>query len=380
MLTYFAPDEAGFYPDRLARATALLDDAAARGAIPGAALLLGRGCKAVAPHVCGRQYLTPDSPPIRDDTIFLVASVTKPVTVTAAMLLVERGQIMLNDRVADYLPEFGNRGKEAIRIRHLMTHTSGLPDMLPENVELRRRHAPLADFVRGIYALNLDFPPGSHVQYQSTGLAVLAALVERLAGQSLPDFLRQEFFDPLRMHDTGLGSHGLDETRIAHVRVPPEQVDADWGWNQPYWRGLGAPWGGLFTTVSDYFRFMQLFVNCGEFDRASILSPATVREMTRDQITDLVPLSPEERRRQVWGRVWGLGWAMAGRRAPDGGPTNFGDLLSPAAFGHSGATGTVVWADPARDLICVLFTTEPAATTNGLLGRVSNLVAAAARG
>jgi CubicO group peptidase (beta-lactamase class C family) len=142
---------------------------------------------------------------------------------------------------------------------------------------------------------------------------------------------------------------------------------------------LGAPWGGLFTTVSDYFRFMQLFVNCGEFDRASILSPATVREMTRDQITELVPLSSEERRRQVWGRVWGLGWAMAGRRAPDGGPTNFGDLLSPAAFGHSGSTGTVVWADPERDLICVLFTTEPTTNSSGLLGRISNLVAAAAR-
>jgi CubicO group peptidase (beta-lactamase class C family) len=379
MLTYYAPDEAGFYPERLARATALLDDAAARGAIPGAALLVSRGGKAVAPHVCGRQSPAPGSPPLHDDSIFLVASVTKPVTVTASMLLVERGQIMLTDRVADYLPEFGNRGKEAIRIRHLMTHTSGLPDMLPDNIELRRRHAPLSDFVAGICALNLDFPPGSHIQYQSAGLAILAALVERLSGQSLPDFLREELFLPLRMYDTGLGCHGLDEQRIAHINVPREQVGTDWGWNQPYWRELGAPWGGLFTTVSDYYRFMQLFLNDGEFDRVSILSPATVREMTRDQITDLVPLSPEERRRQVWGRVWGLGWVMAGRRAPDGGPTNFGDLLSPSAFGHSGSTGTVVWADPARELICVLFTTEPATTSNGLLGRVSNLVAAAAR-
>ena len=379
MLTYYAPDEAGFYPERLARATALLDDAANRGAVPGATLLVGRGCKPVAPHVCGRRYLRPDSPPIDPQTIFLVASVTKPVTAAAVMLLVERGQVLLSDRVADYLPEFGNRGKEAVRIRHLLTHTSGLPDMLPDNMELRRRHAPLAEFVRRICDVDLDFPPGSHVQYQSAGLAMVAALVERLTGQTLPEFLRQEFFCPLRMHDTGLGSQGLDESRIAHVNVPPEMADADWSWNRRYWRELGAPWGGLFTTVSDYYRFMQLFLNCGEFDRTSILGPATVCEMTRDQITDLVPLSPEERRRQLWGRVWGLGWCMAGRRAPDGGPTSFGDLLSPAAFGHSGATGTVVWADPERDVTCIFFTTEPEAARNGLLGRVSNLVAAAAR-
>ncbi len=379
MLTYYAPDEAGFNPERLARATALLDDAAARGDIPGAALLVGRGCKPVAPHVCGRLSFDPDGPPIDPQTIFLVASVTKPVTAAATMLLVERGQLLLSDRVADYLPEFGNRGKEAIRVRHLLTHTSGLPDMAPNDRELRRRHAPLADFVRGVYDVELAFAPGSHVQYQSMGLLMAAALVERLTGQSLPEFMRQEFFNPLRMHDTGLGSQGLDESRIAHVHVPAEMADADWGWNRRYWRELGAPWGGLFTTVSDYYRFMQLFLNCGEFDRTSILSPATVREMTRDQITELVPLSPEERRRQVWGRMWGLGWSMTGRRAPDGGPTIFGDLLSPAAFGHGGATGTVVWADPERDVICVLFTTEPEATRNGLLGSISNLVAAAAR-
>ena len=379
MLTYYAPDEAGFNPERLARATALLDDAAARGDIPGAALLVGRGCKPVAPHVCGRLSFDPDGPPIDPQTIFLVASVTKPVTAAATMLLVERGQLLLSDRVADYLPEFGNRGKEAIRVRHLLTHTSGLPDMAPNDRELRRRHAPLADFVRGVYDVELAFAPGSHVQYQSMGLLMAAALVERLTGQSLPEFMRQEFFNPLRMHDTGLGSQGLDESRIAHVHVPAEMADADWGWNRRYWRELGAPWGGLFTTVSDYYRFMQLFLNCGEFDRTSILSPATVREMTRDQITELVPLSPEERRRQVWGRMWGLGWSMTGRRAPDGGPTIFGDLLSPAAFGHGGATGTVVWADPERDVICILFTTEPEVTRNGLLGSISNLVAAAAR-
>ena len=111
-----------------------LDEAAAHGDIPGAALLVGRGCKPVAPHVCGRLFDSPDSPPIDPQTIFLVASVTKPVTAAAVMLLVERGQLLLSDRVADYLPEFGNRGKEAIRVRHLLTHTSGLPDMLPDNV------------------------------------------------------------------------------------------------------------------------------------------------------------------------------------------------------------------------------------------------------
>lgn len=373
-MDFVAPETIGLDPDRLARAYAFLDDAVAADTLPAAALLVARHGQAVAPHVCGRQYLTPDSPPIHADTIFLVASITKPVTATAAMLLVERGKLLLNDRVVDYLPEFGAHGKQTVRIRHLLTHTSGLPDMLPDDRALRRRHAPLDEFVHRICELELDFEPGTCIQYQSMGLAILAAIVERIEGVRLPEFLRRELFAPLEMPDTGLGAAGLDASRIAHVRVPQEMADADWGWNQPYWWNFGAPWGGLFTTVRDLARLLQMMLNQGALEGARVLSPAGAAEMVRNQTEAMATLSPEARYQQAWGLGWGLAW----RRQWGSGWSYFGDLVAPETFGHSGATGAMAWADPTCDLLCVLLTTEPAVNIPGLHGRCSNLVAAAA--
>lgn len=378
MLAYYAPEEAGFAEDRLQRVYAQLDEAASSGAIPAAALLVARRGKAVAPYAVGRQIPTQPEPKVSPDSIFLVASVTKPVTAAAVMLLVERGKLLLNDHVADHLPEFGNRGKEKVRVHHLLTHTSGLPDMLPENIELRRQHAPLSEFVRRIYELELDFAPGTRVQYQSMGIALLGEIVERISAMSLPAFLRQEFFIPLRMADTSLSVGELDQSRIVHVRMPEEMSDVDWGWNQPYWRNFGAPWGGMFTTVSDHFRFCQMFLNGGTWDGISILSPATTTAMTTDQSTPILSAHDGERKGMQWGQTWGLGWTVLGPRVPDGGRAFFGDLSSSLTFGHGGATGTVVWVDPAREVVCILFTSEPQALMNGFLGRCSNLVAAAA--
>lgn len=378
MLTYVTPEEAGFDAARLQRAYALLDQAAEEGRIPSGALLVGRRERAIAPHAAGRLQLDQGNSPAVKDSIFLVASITKPVTATAAMMLVERGLLMLTDRVSDHLPEFAANGKEDVRVRHLLTHTSGLPDMLPDNLELRQQHAPLSTFVERICDLPLDFPPGTRIQYQSTGIAIIAAIVERLTGQSLPEFLRQEVFVPLRMHDTSLGAQGIDLARVAEVNVPPEQRGVSWGWNQDYWRNFGAPWGGMFTTVSDLYRFCRVFLCSGQCDGTRLLSPATVAEMTRDQTTALMQLTNEDYRRLIWGQTWGLGWTIVGHRVAEAGRTFFGDLCSSRTFGHGGATGTVVWMDPESEVICVLFTTEPSAGRSGLLGRVSNAVAAAA--
>ena len=378
MLAYYAPEEAGFAEDRLQRVYRELEEAASSGAIPGAALMVGRGGRAVAPFAVGRQF--PDQPDstVSPDTIFLVASVTKPVVAAALMLLVERGKLMISDRVADHLPEFGNRGKEEVRVHHLLTHTSGLPDMLPENYDLRRQHAPLKEFVRRIFELELNFAPGTRVQYQSTGIALLGEIVERISGMALPAFLRQEIFNPLRMADSSLGVGDLDQDRIARVTLPEEMREVDWNWNRSYWWNFGAPWGGLFTTVSDYFRFCQLFLSGGTWDDVSILSPTTATAITTDQSSHFVRVHDVDLPGTFWGRTWGLGWAIVDKRVPNGGQPFFGDLSSPQTFGHAGSTGTVVWADPVSEVVCVLFTSEPQAIRNGLLGRCSNLVAAAA--
>lgn len=366
MQTYATPTEVGFSPVRLDRLSALLTTAVDQGKIPGAALQVARRGRWLEPRAFGNMRPGLNTQP---DTIFLTASVTKPMTVTAVMILLERGALLLDDPVHTLIPEFGNRGKEAVTVRHLMTHTSGLPDMLPNNIELRKAHTPLAEFYRQIFALPLDFAPGTNLQYQSCGTAMLAVIVERISGVSLPDFLHQELFAPLGMKDTALGVSDLPQDRIAHVNVGDDMRGTDWGWNTPYWWHLGVPWGGMFSTVHDMARCCQMFLNGGELDGVRILSPATVAAMTRDQTSAMPGLPASERHRQAWG----LGW----RQMPTLAWSYGGDLLSPGAFGHGGATGTVVWVDPVQEVVCALFTNEPAVKSERLLGQVSNLVMAA---
>ena len=365
------PELIGLSATRLERAYDFVRDATAQGRIPGAALQVARSGQSLEPRCYGRQYLDRDTPLIAPDTIFLIASVTKPVTVAAAMLLVERGQLSLDDQAAEYVPEFGNRGKEAVLIRHLMTHTSGLPDMLPENYDLRREHAPLAEFVRRVCQLPLDFEPGTRMQYQSMGIAILAEVVERLAGLDLPRFIRNEILEPLGMHDTALGHRPEWVHRIAHVNVAEEMRGTDWGWNTTYWWSFAAPWGGMFSTAGDLMRLLQAFLGKGSVGGQRVFSPTTVAAMTCDQTSQLPGLPREA----TVAQPWGLGWRRAARGQRS---SHFGDLLSPGSYGHGGATGVVVWNDPARDLSCVLLTTEPSISSGRLLERCSNLVSAAA--
>jgi CubicO group peptidase (beta-lactamase class C family) len=369
-------DAIGLSQARLDRAYDFLDEKTATGQIAGAALLVARHGQPLPARAFGRLRPQTDSP-VQPDTIFLVASVTKPVTATALMLLVERGKLLLDEHVSSVLPEFGRHHSDAkaqVCIRHLLTHTSGLPDMLPENIELRRQLAPLSEFVRRMVDVRLDFAPGSEIQYQSFGLALLGAIVERIEGVSLPEFLEREIFGPLGMSSTALGIRALPVERVAEVNVAEQNQEPPWDWNSAYWRNFAAPWGGMFTTAGDIYRFCQMFLNRGQWDGVSVLSPATVAAMTQDQTSNM-PTVPALSRYQ---QAWGLGWGMAWRRDPARSWSFFGDLCSRSSYGHGGATGCVVWVDPVRELICVLLTTEPSAIHQGWLGRCSNLVAAAA--
>ena len=213
----------------------------------------------------GRQRVNDECGSLREDAIFLVASITKPIVVLGALKLLEAGELLLGDRVKRFLPEFGCSGKHGITVRHLMTHTSGLPDMLPNNRELRSANAPLSEFVKQICQLAPDEPPGRIVQYQSTGIAILAEVIQQISGQSCAEYLKQSLFEPLEMNDTSLGVPDEWTTgnqpkidRIVEIRIPEElNIEPHWDWNSPYWRGFGAPWGGLFTTPSDFSKLDQ---------------------------------------------------------------------------------------------------------------------------
>jgi CubicO group peptidase (beta-lactamase class C family) len=356
-------------PDRLQRAYDVVERWTRSGRVPAAALVVGRGNAALDPRFFGRLGPGPDAPAIGSDALFLVASITKPVTATAVLLLVERGTLGLDDRVAGFVPAFARNGKQDVRVRHLLTHTSGLPDMVPENDELRAAHAPLEAFQDAINDVPLLFPPGTRVQYQSMGFAMLAEIVHQVSGRTLPEFLRVEIFEPLGMHDTSLGWVPEKKARIAAIGLARAQQATDWNWNSPYWLGFGAPWGGLITSPGDLARICRMMLGGGRLDGVRVLAPATVHALTSNQLQPL-PMVPEDDRRC---RPWGLGW----RWNWPGHPESFGDLLGPRTYGHWGATGTLCWLDPDADAFAILLTTQPLSSDDGYMARISNIIAAA---
>jgi CubicO group peptidase (beta-lactamase class C family) len=275
----------------------------------------------------------------------------------------------LQDPVARYVPRFAANGKEAVHVRHLLTHASGLPDMLPNNDKLRSAHQPFSAFIDEICKLKLDFASGTGVQYQSMGIAMLAEIVHQVSGVTAAEFLRREVFVPLGMNDTSLGWRPETKGRIAAVRISAEQAKTDWNWNTPYWLGFGAPWGGLITSPGDLAKYCLMMLGEGAWGKVRIFSPTTVRAMTMNQLAAMPKVPEEERRCRPWGLGWRLNWPAHS--------ANFGDLLGPRAYGHWGATGTLCWLDPDAQAFCIIFTTQPQEPEGRFLARLSNVIAAA---
>ncbi len=355
------PASVGLSAERLARAAGLLETETREGRVLAASILVARDGRIVLHQGFGRRAPDPAAPPAQPDTIYLLASITKPVTATALMLLVDRGQVSLQDPVARYLPEFTGEYRSEVRVRDLLAHTSGLPDMLPENIELRRAHAPLSEFVQRACRTPLLYRPRTGFQYQSMGILLAAEIVERITKTRLRDFEKREIFDSLGMRNSFLGMGGRKIEETAWCQGGGNREDQErFGANSPYWLDMGHPWGGMHSTTTDLAILLQTFLNRGSYGSVRLLSPAAVAAMTRDQNEGLQA-------------PWGLGWGLATSTVW----AYFGDLVSPRTFGHTGATGTVAWADPERRLLCVILTTRPAAEDGGrLLRTVSNAVAA----
>jgi CubicO group peptidase (beta-lactamase class C family) len=352
----------GMSQARLDRVVDCLHSETAKGHVTAASICVARKGRIVLHRGLGRLNEQPDAPRAEPDTVYILASISKPIAVTGLMLLVERGDVVLSDRVQRYLPEFEGEHKEKARVWHLLSHSSGLPDQLPNNTELRRAHAPLSQFVAGALKTPLLYEPGKGFGYQSMGTLLAGEIVERVTGQRLRNFLRDEIFKPLGMTRTTLGLGELKVEQTAIYQTGPETDDLrSWGPNTRYWRDIGHPWGGMHSTAGDLAILLQAFLDGGAYGSTRVLSPTTVAAMTRDHNGGL-------------GAPWGLGWALRDSLVWN----HFGDLGSVRTFGHVGATGTVAWVDPERQLLCALLTTRSAGERDGfLLHRVSNMVQAA---
>ncbi|HET7234292.1 MAG TPA: serine hydrolase domain-containing protein [Longimicrobium sp.] len=305
-----------------------------RGAFPGAALAIGRGSRVVLEEGLGNVGRGADAVQVDPDrTVYDLASLTKVVgTTTAVMLLVEDGKVRLDDPVAMYLPEFSGMGKERVTIRHLLTHTSGLPD----GVDVPSGMSP-EQALRYVLATPLRSSPGMRVSYSDLSMVVLYAAAERAAGEPLYRLLDRRVYGPLRMRSTtywpgeGCGrcaptSREMGDPFRGHV-------------HDPIARRLGGISGnaGLFSTVHDLARFAGMLASGGELDGVRVLRASTIRQFTQ---------------RQPGTGTRALGWDTPG--SP--GNSMFGSRVSTNSFGHTGYTGTSIWIDPDLGTWVVLLT------------------------
>ena len=320
---------AGFDTNKLAALDRAVEEAIAAGRCPGGVLWVEH---AGASHVraFGRRSVAPEPEGMTTNTIFDLASLTKVVAGTPALLrLVERGQVRLDAPVRDYLPEFTGAGRELVTVRQLLTHTSGLPPDIETRTDWQGRAAAVAKAARE----ELRHPPGTAFLYSDINLFLAGAIVERVTGRGLEEFVAAEIYRPLHMTDTGYLPPAEQRSRIAPTERDPAHTNEFFRGvvHDPTARHMGGVAGhaGLFSTAADLARFARMMLHEGELDGVRIFTPATVRLMTSVQ----TPPGLAARR--------GLGWDID---SPYSRPR--GARFPLGSYGHTGFTGTCLWIDP----------------------------------
>lgn len=277
-----------------------------------------------------------------DDAMFLLGSISKPICITALMALFDQGKFGLDDPVKKFIPQFTGDRRDQITMRQLMTHVSGLPDQLSDNDSLRKKHAGLQEFVEHAIRTPLNFAPGTQYQYSSMAILLATHVAEKISGTGILELVDRTVLQPIGMRHSalGLGKFQLSDMQpVQTERAAPESgggdpAAKDWDWNSPYWRKLGAPWGGVHASAADVARFLAEFL----YVKGAVVKPETAKLMTTNHN------KPGQTSR-------GLGLSVG---------TGAGSLgCSEKTFGHTGSTGTISWADPATNTICVVLTSLP---------------------
>jgi len=346
-------------PKRLAVLDPIIEQAIHDGTIPGAVLLVGHDGHVIYRKAYGARALEPRREAMTVDTIFDLASLTKVIATTTAMMqLLERGKVRLNDPVAKYLPEFAQNGKEDITVRQLLTHYSGLePDL-----DLKTPWQGKETAFRMAFAETPQEPAGSGFSYSDINFITLGALVERVSGETLDQYTVRHIFTPLRMVHTRFVPPLAWKAKIAPTQYDDNNVMLRGVVHDPTARRMGGVAGhaGLFSTADDLAKFAQVLLDGG----GGILSAFSVEKMTRPE----QPPAAEVLR--------GFGWDIDSPFS-----SNRGDLLPVGSFGHTGFTGTSVWIDPTTKTYIILLTNavHPRGKGNavGLRSKVATAVAAA---
>jgi CubicO group peptidase (beta-lactamase class C family) len=378
------PEDVGFSSERLKRVTDAFQSEVDKGAIPGAVVLIARNGKIAYFEAFGFQNRE-SKEPMKTDAIFRIASMSKPITSVAVMMLVEEGKIQLLDPVSRYLPEFkgvqvgveklntttgnpeliGEPPRQEMTIQDLLRHTSGLTygifgkslvKQAYNEANLFDRNQTLAEFVSKIAKLPLAYHPGTTWEY-SHSTDVLGRIVEVVSGATLDQFVANRIAKPLGLPDTGFYVPAENLDRLAETQIDPT-TGKRWPTfdvtNRPNWLAGGS---GMVSTASDYVRFAQMLLNGGELDQVRLLSPRTVSFMTSDHLWPGVAFSPVTLNlfeplgiapTPKVGQGFGLGFVVRTQEGRNPMPG------SPGEYFWAGIWGTAFWVDPKEKLITVL--------------------------
>jgi CubicO group peptidase (beta-lactamase class C family) len=288
--------------------------------------------------------------PASERSIYLLASISKAVTATAVMTLVDDGLIVLSDRVARYVPEFGVDGKDAVTVWNLLTHTSGLVDEGIPWQTWRRDRVTGRDILRSVCAARLDYEPGSRFHYYTGSFYVLAEAIERRTGVPYPEYFRDRVFARAGMADTSFDPWELGQGGRV---IPPLGMTDDGTASSEevtrYFASLRWPGVGMFGTIHDLVALGQTLLR----DRAArdghrLLSPAAIDLMSREQTAGIPKLEDGRSSPVRYGLTWRKG-TLDGRSTLPG---------SADVFEHDGAVGTWLWIDPQRDLVFAFLTNQ----------------------
>ncbi len=371
-----SPRSVGMSQSRLDRIPVAMQRYIDRNEVPGVVTLVARHGKVVHFQAQGSRWVE-ENAPMKKDTIFRIASMTKPITSVALMMLHEEGHFLLTDPISKWMPEFAQMkiavpsGGERvgtpyrtvasdvpITVRHILTHTAGFPNSYrgltqAEYFKVAQPQSPdetVGDFVTRLATLPLNFEPGTNWEY-SRATDVVGRLVELISGQTLDEFFKERIFEPLGMDDTCfyLPEEKLD--RFAAQYTPNEDgtiklADAPTLESrfvkEPHVYFMGA--GGLMSTATDYWRFQQMMLNGGTLNGKRFLGRKTVELMTENHTGDL----------PVWLRGPGYGFGLGYSVLTDRGAA--GDMASEGTFGWGGAFCTYFWVDPVEEVVGIVMT------------------------
>ena len=327
----------------------VMDRALRDSAFPGAIAVVGRRTGVIAQYPVGHLDWAAGSPRVDEHTMYDMASLTKVVGMTSGLMqLVAAGKIDLDAPVQKYLPEWAGRNKNRVLVRHLSTHTSGLPANRPNE---RNTHDP-DSVAKLMFATPLDTLPGTRMVYSDIGAYTLGRIVEQVTGQSLDLYLHDRVFEPTGMHES------MFRPPVAlYPRIAPTEYDSvqrrrlirgmvhD---ERAYYLGGVSAHAGLFSSAHDVTRFVRMMLNGGILDGTRVIPEATITQFTKRQTLDRA-----------------LGW-----QKPDG-KNSAGHRMPEEAYGHTGFTGTSIWIDPKDDVFVVLLSNRVDPTrNNNKIGRV----------